>query len=87
MLQQIAHIIIISFICIIWGLPAYIIIRKNAAEEYWYGKATNTLIFLFFSGLLSLAAISAWLVLLIPLQINFLLPATIILLFILLTLL
>jgi hypothetical protein len=84
MLQQIAHIIIISFICIIWGLPAYIIIRKNAAEEYWYGKATNTLIFLFFSGLLSLAAISAWLVLLIPLQINFLLPATIILLFILL---
>lgn len=84
MLQQVLHILIISSICIIWGLPVYIFLKRKGAEEYWYGNGISTLIFLFFSGLFSLAVLSSWIVLLFPLRIAYLLPATAILLFILL---
>jgi Sulfatase len=60
MVQQLIHIIIISIICIIWGLPSYLFLKKSSSEEYLYGKGASTLVFLFFSGLLSLAVLSSW---------------------------
>ena len=76
MLQQVVHIIIISVICIIWGLPFYLFLSKRGLEKYWYAEGANTLIFLFFCGMLSLALLSSWLVLFFPLKINYLFAAT-----------
>jgi hypothetical protein len=68
----------------VWGLPVYIFLKRRGTESYWYTNGINTLIFLFFSGLFSLAVISSWLVLLIPLRFSYLFSATVILLVILL---
>ena len=83
MVQQLLHIIIISAICIIWGLPSYFFLKRSHSEESWYGKGVSIFIFLFFSGLFSLAVLSSWLVLLIPLKFYYLLIATVLLLLVL----
>ena len=83
MLQQLLHVIVISFICIIWGLPYYFFLKRRDKEEYWTGKQTGCFIFLFFCGLLSIGFISSCLVLLIPLRFNYLLIATSLLIFVL----
>lgn len=79
MLQILLHTIIISFICMIWGLPAFIFIKKNSNEKYWLNQGITIFVSLFFMGLLSLAIISSWFFLLIPLKFSYLVTATIIL--------
>lgn len=85
MLQQLIHIILISLICIIWGLPAYIYLTKEGTEKYWLKTGSGCVLFLFFTGLLSLSLISSWMVLFIPLKFEYLLYSTIVLFAILLT--
>ncbi len=76
MLQQLLHIIIISIICIIWGLPVFIYFLKKEKETQWFNNSLGTIIFLFFTGLISISFLSSLLVLLLPLRFEFLLIAT-----------
>lgn len=76
MLQQLLHIIIISFICIIWGLPVFIFFSKKEKETQWLNNGMGTIIFLFFAGFISISLLSSWLVLLLPLRFEYLLFAT-----------
>lgn len=76
MLQQLLHIITISLLCIIWGVPALIILKKKHEETYWTQNGFGQLIFLFFSGLLTISFLSSWVILLIPLKFIYLLVTT-----------
>ncbi len=81
MLQQLTHIIIVSVICIIWGLPAFIYCTKRGIEKSWLSDGIGSWVFLFFCGIVSLSLISSMVVLLAPLQFQYLLSGTILLLF------
>jgi hypothetical protein len=76
MLQQLLHTIIISCICIVWGLPAYIFLNRKNREDFFWPEGFGKIISLFFSGLLTLAFLSSWALLFIPLKFNHLLIAT-----------
>ena len=78
MLQILFHIIIISVVCIIWGLPVFLIANKKNQQKFI--SPAESFLFLFFSGLILLSVVSSWLVLFLPLQFGYLLTLTIILL-------
>src|ERR1051326_4055576 len=73
MLQQLFHIIVLSIICIIWGIPVlltfYPSVRK---DEFWYHSFAGLLSFLFFCGCIFISAVSAWLYLFAPLKFYYL---------------
>ena len=71
MLQLLLHTVLISLICIIWGIPAYFLLKKDEAEKYWIGNGLTFFSFLFFSGLLTISLISSWLIIFIPLTSNY----------------
>lgn len=77
MLQLLLHTILISIICITWGLPAYIFFKKYPSESFWFDKTLNFLTFLFFSGLLTISLFSSWLILFKPLTFDYLLFSSI----------
>jgi hypothetical protein len=84
MLQLVLHTIIVSAICIVWGLPALLIMKKKSTKEnFWRRSVLEHFIFLFFSGLISIAVISSWAYLVIPLKFDYLLLLTLILLLVL----
>ncbi len=78
MLQIFLHIVIISATCITWGLPALLFVRKKYSQKKI--SPSECFLFLFFSGLLTLAIFSSWLVLFLPLKFGYLLTATTLLL-------
>ena len=82
MLQLIAHILVISFTCIIWGLPVLLIL-KNKLNGFWLSDTIGFYCFLFFAGLISLSFITSWLCLLLPLKSVYLVILTLILVVIL----
>ena len=85
MLQLITHIIIITTICFIWGIPAFLFLNNSKNENsIWTRTSLSSFIFLFFSGLISLSIVTAWIYLLFPLNFTSLLFLTTGLLFLLL---
>ncbi len=80
MLQQLVHIIICSFISIIWGIPLLLFFNPLfAREKYWFSNFVSFISFLFFLGCIVLGTISAWLSFFIPLDYRYLIIITIIL--------
>ena len=85
MLQLITHIIIISVFCMLWGIPSFLICKKNhSGNEFWLRSTAGELCFLFFSGLITLSFISSWLCLFVPLKFTYLILLTSVLIFFLL---
>ncbi|HEX7847783.1 MAG TPA: hypothetical protein VF476_18415 [Chitinophagaceae bacterium] len=79
MLQQLLHIIIISCICIIWGLPLYSLFLHRRNEGF-FTEGFGKIITLFFSGILTLSFLSSWMILFFPLKFIYLLAGTVVLL-------
>lgn len=77
MLQLISHILIITAICFIWGIPGFLYLHNNKNENgIWSRTTISRLTFLFFSGILSLSMVSAWIALWFPLNFTTLLLLT-----------
>ena len=77
MLQLIFHIIIITAFCFIWGVPALLVLNKIKTENnYWNRTSLSMLTFVFFSGIISLSIVTAWVFLWFPLNFTFLLLLT-----------
>lgn len=73
MLQLIAHIVIISVTCLLWGIPLLLLIKnKSGSSDYWLDNTAGFYSFLFFGGLINLSFICSWLCLFIPLQFGYL---------------
>jgi hypothetical protein len=77
MLQVILYFLIVSIICIIWGLPVFI---YPAYKRKAGVIGTETIMFSFFAGLVIIAILSSWISLLLPVKIWALLLPTIALL-------
>ena len=85
MLQIILHIIIISIFCMIWGLPVLLLQKKHSSVyDFMMQSFLDTLLFLFFSGLILLSIIVAWLCIITPLNFSLLMLITAVLIFYLL---
>ena len=81
MLQQFLHIIILSIICLIWGVPLWLISYSSLKKDsFWYHSTTGVLCFVFFCGCVFIGVIGSWLYLWLPLQFIYLLFLTIVLL-------
>jgi hypothetical protein len=81
MLQQLFHILVLSSICIVWGLPVLLIFNSSIKrDEFWYHSVTGLLCFLFFCGCIFISIVSAWLYLFVPLKFNYLATLTTVLL-------
>lgn len=76
MLQQAIYVIYISLLCILWGIPALLYVNKNKQEFLLSQLMPGILFFLFFSGLITLSVISAWICLFVPLNFQSLLVST-----------
>lgn len=80
MLQLIFHIIIISGLCMLWGLPALLLLKKNNPESdsnFWIRSTSGLFCFLYFSGLITLSFITSIACLFIPLKFTYLLISTV----------
>ena len=86
MLQQLFHILILSTICIVWGIPILLIFNSSIKKDkFWYHSLAGLLCFLFFGGCIFISMISAWLYLFVPLRFNYLaILTTVLLLYLLL---
>src|SRR6187399_1859725 len=74
MLQLAAHIIIISAICIVWGLMTLLAAKKITTENnFWIRSTAGFYCFLYFAGLITLSFISSWLCLFLPMRFSYLL--------------
>src|SRR5436190_272234 len=81
MLQQLFHILILSVICIVWGIPVLLTFSSSVKKDtFWYHSFAGFLSFLFFCGCIFISVIGAWLYLFVPLKAYFLAFLTIILL-------
>lgn len=73
MLQLSIQIILISIICILWGIPVLLFQKnKSTGASFFTYSSANTFIFLFFSGLLLLSIVTAWACLIFPLNFSLL---------------
>ena len=82
MLQQLSHIIVVSFVCFVWGIPVVLALSSSIKRDhYWYHSTPGLVCFLFFCGCLLLGGISSWIYLFAPLKFVYLLISTIGLLF------
>src|SRR5437764_2044891 len=67
MLQQLVHIVIISLICILWGIPLLLALRTSVDNDFfWYHSSVGLLSFLFFLGCITISLVSSWVVLIAP---------------------
>lgn len=73
MLQVLIHIIIISCICMLWGLLYFAFSKSGGLPVRRFRHFTELFVFLFFSGLIIISVIGSWLVLLLPLKFSYLL--------------
>lgn len=76
MLQQILHILIISFITILWGIPGLLLFKKKNpgyTNNFWIRSTLSFYCFLYFSGLILLSFITSVLCLFIALKFIYLL--------------
>jgi len=77
MLQQLFYMIVISAICMLWGLPVTLIIyKKNDSRDFWMRNSLGFYCFLFSAGLIVLSFISSIICLFFPLTFNLLLILT-----------
>jgi len=73
MLQQLFHIIVLSIICIIWGIPVLLIFFSSTKKDvFWYHSTTGLLSFLFICGCLLISILSSLIYLLVPLKFAYL---------------
>jgi hypothetical protein len=69
MLQQLAHIILVSIVCIIWGVPILLIWQRIIdRDNFWYRSFAAKLSFLFFCGCITISLLSSLLSLIAPLH-------------------
>jgi len=69
MLQQLFHTLLVSFTCLIWGLPLLFLNSKfKFKDNFWFTSFTSLLAFLFFSGCITIGILSSWFVLFLPLK-------------------
>ncbi len=69
MLQQLFHILSLSVICIVWGIPVLLIFNSTIKrDKFWYHSFAGLLCLLFFCGSIFISIISAWLYLFVPLK-------------------
>lgn len=79
MIQLIFHIIIISALCMVWGLPTLLIFKKTNSESgsnFWMRSTAGLYCFLYFSGLITLSFITSVACLFIPLKFTYFLGLT-----------
>lgn len=79
MLQLVLHIIIISSLCILWGLPILLLFQKQNPESdpsFWIRSTAGLYCFLYFSGLITLSFITSVACLFIPLKFSYFLILT-----------
>ncbi len=74
MVQLLSHILIVSVVFMIWGLPVLLYFRKK--NQQYLELPGECILFLFFSGLILLSFVSSWMVLFLPLQFGYLLILT-----------
>ena len=80
MIQQLLHTVLVSVICIIWGIPVLLWSQKYLqADRFWFVSLPGLLAFLFFMGCISVGVLSSWLLLFLPLKFPYLLLLTFIL--------
>ena len=73
MLQQLFHILILSIVCIVWGIPVLLIFNSSIKKDkFWYHSFAGLLCLLFFCGCIFISIISAWLYLFAPLKFYYL---------------
>jgi hypothetical protein len=69
MLQQFLHIIVVSIVCIIWGVPVLLIWKRTIdRDDFWYRTVAARLSFLFFCGCVVISLLSSWASLIGPLH-------------------
>ena len=69
MLQQLVHIILVSIVCIIWGIPVLLIWKGTIdRDDFWYHSFVAKLSFLFFCGCIVISLLSSWVSLVGPLR-------------------
>jgi hypothetical protein len=69
MLQQLLHMILVSVMCIIWGIPVLLIWKRSIdRDDFWYRSLAARVSFLFFCGCIVVSLLSAWLSLIGPLH-------------------
>lgn len=79
MIQTFIHIILISLVCITWGLPILILLPSLATKQsFWFNSFTGLLAFLFFGGCITLSFLCGWLVLFAPLNFDTLVIITVV---------
>ena len=61
MLQQLVHMIALSIVCIVWGIPVLLIWKTTInRDDFWYRSFASLLSFLFFCGCIILGLLSSW---------------------------
>src|SRR5438105_13377901 len=61
MLQQLVHIMIISLICILWGMPLLLAFKTSVDKDiFWYHSSAGLLSFLFFLGCITISLVNSW---------------------------
>lgn len=83
MIQQLLHIIIISGICMLWGIPIHYLLIRKFKDPFWPQHGVPLPCFLFFSGFLVLSVLNSWMALLLPLNFRLLLTESVFLLLLL----
>src|SRR5436189_1403296 len=74
MLQLAVHMIIISTICMVWGLMILLAAKKiKPGNNFWIRSTAGFYCFLYFAGLITLSFISSWLCLFLPMRFSYLL--------------
>ena len=61
MLQQLVHMIALSIVCIVWGIPVLLIWKTTIdRDDFWYRSFASLLSFLFFCGCIIVGLLSSW---------------------------
>lgn len=77
MLQQLLHIILVSIVCIGWGVPVLLIWKRTIdRDDFWYRSFAAKLSFLFFCGCILISLVSSLASLAAPLHFLYLAIAT-----------
>jgi hypothetical protein len=80
MLQQLLHMILVSIVCIAWGMPVLLIWKRTIdRDDFWYRLYAAKLSFLFFCGCIVISLFSSLASLVAPLHFLSLAIATILL--------
>lgn len=80
MLQQLLHIILVSAMCVGWGVPVLLAWKSSIdKDDFWDRSIAGRLSFLFFSGCIVISLLTSWFGLIRPLHFQYLFIATVVL--------